>query len=180
MLNFLSSKQIEKEIALPFKVHLELKDDGFFVASCPFLPGCSARGRTKSEALKNIAEAINKHHLSLASQPNFEVVWQDAGHPTLNALHAFFSRMVAASNRDGALSSSTGDFGSWTLNPVTRAGLAEAPRSRGKASQAEDMEGEPGEVLAGRLYPPNLLPELLRRRRRSQALRRDLRQRLHL
>ena len=29
-----------------------------FVAECPSLPGCMSQGKTKSEALKNIREAI--------------------------------------------------------------------------------------------------------------------------
>ena len=32
--------------------------DGFVVASCPILPGCISQGRTRSEALRNIREAI--------------------------------------------------------------------------------------------------------------------------
>ena len=40
-----------------------------FVADCPSLPGCMSQGKTKSQALKNIREAIRgyvkvlkKHH----------------------------------------------------------------------------------------------------------------------
>ena len=37
------------------------KDDGFFVATCPSLPGCISQGETEKEALKNIKEAIELH-----------------------------------------------------------------------------------------------------------------------
>lgn len=153
MLNFLSSKQIEKEIALPFKVVLELQEDGYFLASCPMLPGCSARGRSKSEALKNISEAV-RHHLDLAASAQFEVVWQDATHPTLNSISAFFGRVLAGSNRDGALSSATGDYGSWALHPVSRASLAaEHQNGNGKAKA---LAAEPDEETALHDYTPQI------------------------
>ena len=33
-------------------------EGGFFVVECPVVPGCMSQGRTESEALKNIREAI--------------------------------------------------------------------------------------------------------------------------
>ena len=33
-------------------------DDGWFVVSCPTIPGCASQGRTEEEALANIREAI--------------------------------------------------------------------------------------------------------------------------
>jgi len=136
MFNFLNSKQIEKDIALPFRINLELKEDGFFLASCPSMPGCSARGRTKSEAIKNISEAI-QNHLNLAEKSDFEIVWEDFTHPTLNALGSYFGRVVAGSNRDGALSSSTGDRGAWRLSPVSGAASAGA---HGAGSKNPDLD----------------------------------------
>ena len=41
-----------------FKVVLEKDEDGFWVASCPALPGCHTQGKTKKEVLENIKEAI--------------------------------------------------------------------------------------------------------------------------
>ena len=41
-----------------FSVVLEKDEDGWWVASCPALPGCHTQGRTKKEALFNIKEAI--------------------------------------------------------------------------------------------------------------------------
>jgi predicted RNase H-like HicB family nuclease len=33
-------------------------DDGYIVAECPQLPGCMSQGKTRQEASKNIADAI--------------------------------------------------------------------------------------------------------------------------
>ena len=34
------------------------REDGWYIAECPALPGCVSQGRTLKEALKNIQEAI--------------------------------------------------------------------------------------------------------------------------
>ena len=44
--------------ALRLLVVFERDEDGWEVASCPTLPGCHSQGRTRSEALANIREAI--------------------------------------------------------------------------------------------------------------------------
>ena len=36
-------------------------EDGFWVAECPSLPGCISQGKTRSEAVHNIKEAIKVH-----------------------------------------------------------------------------------------------------------------------
>ena len=41
-----------------FHVVLEEAEDGWIVAECPALPGCVSQGKTESEALINIKEAI--------------------------------------------------------------------------------------------------------------------------
>lgn len=33
-------------------------EDGFLVAECPVIPGCISQGRTRTDALQNIREAI--------------------------------------------------------------------------------------------------------------------------
>ncbi len=33
-------------------------EDGWIVARCPVIPGCISQGRSRSEALANISEAI--------------------------------------------------------------------------------------------------------------------------
>lgn len=40
-----------------FSVIIE-REDGWYIAECPALPGCVSQGRTLKEALKNIREAI--------------------------------------------------------------------------------------------------------------------------
>ena len=39
-------------------VTLERDEDGIWVVECPSIPGCVSQGRTKSEALANVREAI--------------------------------------------------------------------------------------------------------------------------
>ena len=39
-------------------VTLEADETGMMVAECPAIPGCVSQGRTESEALENIREAI--------------------------------------------------------------------------------------------------------------------------
>lgn len=34
-------------------------EDGYYVATCPSLPGCISQGRSREEALVNIKEAID-------------------------------------------------------------------------------------------------------------------------
>jgi len=40
-------------------------EDGFWVAECPSLPGCVSQGKTKSEAIANIREAIQGYVAAL-------------------------------------------------------------------------------------------------------------------
>ncbi len=39
-------------------VTLYVDEDGWFVVSCPTIPGCASQGRTEEEALAYIREAI--------------------------------------------------------------------------------------------------------------------------
>lgn len=48
-----------------FAVSLERDEDGFYVASCPELPGCHSQGRTREEALNNITQAIRGYLASM-------------------------------------------------------------------------------------------------------------------
>ena len=43
---------------MKYRVLIEQDEDGIFVAEVPSLPGCISQGKTRSEALKNIKEAI--------------------------------------------------------------------------------------------------------------------------
>lgn len=33
-------------------------EDGYVIASCPVIPGCTTQGRTRADALQNLHEAI--------------------------------------------------------------------------------------------------------------------------
>ena len=44
-----------------FLVTLIPDEDGYIVAGCPALPGCYSQGRSKTEALANITEAIQAY-----------------------------------------------------------------------------------------------------------------------
>lgn len=49
--------------------------DGYVVAECPVIPGCISQGRTRSEALRNIREAIE-----LCLETRAEEGWELASH----------------------------------------------------------------------------------------------------
>jgi predicted RNase H-like HicB family nuclease len=51
---------------MKFRVRIEQDEDGVHVAEAPALPGCISQGKTRSEALKNIEEAIASYLESLA------------------------------------------------------------------------------------------------------------------
>jgi predicted RNase H-like HicB family nuclease len=45
-----------------YTVLIEKSEDGYYVATVPGLPGiCVTQGKTKSEALKNMREALELH-----------------------------------------------------------------------------------------------------------------------
>jgi predicted RNase H-like HicB family nuclease len=43
---------------MKLSVTLDRDEDGIWVAECPSIPGCVSQGKTKTEALKNIKEAV--------------------------------------------------------------------------------------------------------------------------
>ena len=43
---------------MKLSVTLDRDEDGIWVAECPSIPGCVSQGNTKTEALKNIKEAV--------------------------------------------------------------------------------------------------------------------------
>ena len=51
---------------MEIKVRLEKDEDGVWVATCPFLPGCISQGKSQATALKNMKTAIKLHMRSLA------------------------------------------------------------------------------------------------------------------
>ena len=42
-----------------------VEDEGMYVAECPSLPGCISQGKTRTEALENIKDAIKGYLASL-------------------------------------------------------------------------------------------------------------------
>jgi predicted RNase H-like HicB family nuclease len=48
-----------------YRVLIEQDEDGVFVVEVPALPGCISQGTTRSEALRNIKEAISLYLESL-------------------------------------------------------------------------------------------------------------------
>ena len=41
-----------------FNVTLDRDEDGVWIAECPSIPGCVSQGKTKTEAVESIKEAI--------------------------------------------------------------------------------------------------------------------------
>ena len=50
---------------MKYRVLIEQDEDGVFVADVPALPGCISQGKTRTEALHNIQEAIGAYLESL-------------------------------------------------------------------------------------------------------------------
>ena len=48
-----------------YRVLVEQDEDGVYVAEAPALPGCISQGKTRSEAIDNIKEAITGYLESL-------------------------------------------------------------------------------------------------------------------
>ena len=48
-----------------YRVLIEQDEDGVYVAEAPALPGCISQGRTRSDAIENIKEAIAAYLESL-------------------------------------------------------------------------------------------------------------------
>jgi len=50
---------------MKYRVIIERDEDGMFIVECPALPGCISQGKTRSEALENIKDAIAGYLASL-------------------------------------------------------------------------------------------------------------------
>ena len=53
------------EASMKYRVLVEQDEDGMFVAEVPSLPGCISQGKTRSEAVRNIQEAMQAYLESL-------------------------------------------------------------------------------------------------------------------
>ena len=49
-----------------YRVHIEVDEDGYYVAECLDLYGCISQGDTEEEALDNIADAIRGYLVAMA------------------------------------------------------------------------------------------------------------------
>ena len=45
--------------AMKYQIVITQDESGYYVAECPVLPGCFSQGKTREEALANIAETID-------------------------------------------------------------------------------------------------------------------------
>ena len=43
---------------MQYRILIEQDEDGMFVVECPCLPGCVSQGKTRTEAIENIQDAI--------------------------------------------------------------------------------------------------------------------------
>ncbi|PKB73313.1 MAG: hypothetical protein BZY75_02550 [SAR202 cluster bacterium Io17-Chloro-G7] len=57
----------KEQAVTKFAVSLERDEDGYVTASCPALAGCHSQGRNRSDAIKNIHEAIRGYIASMAN-----------------------------------------------------------------------------------------------------------------
>ena len=56
---------IREVCAMRYRVLIEQDEDGVYVAEVPALPGCISQGKTRSEAIDNVKEAISGYLESL-------------------------------------------------------------------------------------------------------------------
>jgi predicted RNase H-like HicB family nuclease len=49
-----------EEKNLKFIITMYQDEDGMFIVECPSIPGCVSQGKTETEAVKNIQEAIKE------------------------------------------------------------------------------------------------------------------------
>src|SRR5436309_9751455 len=47
-----------RRLTMRFNVTLDRDEDGVWIAECPSIPGCVSQGKTKTEAVESIKEAI--------------------------------------------------------------------------------------------------------------------------
>ena len=45
---------------MKFIITMYQDEDGMFIVECPSIPGCVSQGKTETEAVKNIQEAIKE------------------------------------------------------------------------------------------------------------------------
>lgn len=45
---------------MKFLITIYQDEDGIFIAECPSIPGCVSQGKTETDAMKNIQDAIKE------------------------------------------------------------------------------------------------------------------------
>jgi predicted RNase H-like HicB family nuclease len=62
-----------------YRVIIEQDEDGMYIAECSSLPGCISQGKTRSEALANIKDAIEGYVESLKkhNEPVPPSIWEE-------------------------------------------------------------------------------------------------------
>ncbi|MFT4308923.1 MAG: type II toxin-antitoxin system HicB family antitoxin [Candidatus Woesearchaeota archaeon] len=50
---------------MKYRIVIEVDESGAFIAECPALPGCISQGKSRSEAITNIKDAIKGYIASL-------------------------------------------------------------------------------------------------------------------
>jgi predicted RNase H-like HicB family nuclease len=50
---------------MKYRIIIEKDEDGMFIVECPALPGCISQGKTRTEAIKNIKDAMSGYLASL-------------------------------------------------------------------------------------------------------------------
>ena len=48
-----------------YRILIEQDEDGVYISECPSLPGCVSQGKTRTETLENIQDAIKGYLKSL-------------------------------------------------------------------------------------------------------------------
>lgn len=64
---------------MKYRVIIEQDEDGMYIAECSSLPGCISQGKTRSEALANIKDAIEGYVESLKkhNEPVPPSIWEE-------------------------------------------------------------------------------------------------------
>lgn len=82
-----------------YRVLIEQDEDGVYVAEVPALPGCISQGKTRSEAIDNVKEAISGYSESLNAhdEPVPPSITDEVVFPTIRKLPR--GRCVRSSDR---------------------------------------------------------------------------------
>ena len=57
---------------ITFLVQVEPGEDGYYLATCPSLPGCISQGESVEDAVENVKEAIQAYTESMAREGSLD------------------------------------------------------------------------------------------------------------